>query len=364
MNARARGGARDRHPLPDRGQHGRGGGRRPRRAAPPWSPATPSTPRRGWSRRHRRARSCWASSRTRLVRDAVDAEPVDPIAAKGKAEPVEAYRLVAVRAGAEGRARHLDAPMVGRDRELATLTDAWRKAVDERTPHLVTLVAPAGVGKSRLVREFIERVRARRRPGPRRPLPELRRGHHLLAGPRARPPGRRASPRRTTRPAASSASASCSRASETRRCSPPRSPPSSACRPTPRRRRSCSGPSAASSSTSPSSQPTLVVLEDLHWAEDTLLDLVDYIVDLAAGVPLLLLGHRATRAPRPPPGASSRRERPRPVIRARAARAPTPRAPCSMPSRVAPPSRRAPGPDPGRRRGQPALRRGVRRAAA
>ncbi len=50
--------------------------------------------------------------------------------------------------------------MVGRERELATLTDAWRRAVDERTPHLVTLVAPAGVGKSRLVREFIERVRA------------------------------------------------------------------------------------------------------------------------------------------------------------------------------------------------------------
>ena len=73
---------------------------------------------------------------------------------------MEAFRLVAVRAGAEGRARHLDAPMVGRDRELATLTDAWRRAVDERTPHLVTLVAPAGVGKSRLVREFIERVRA------------------------------------------------------------------------------------------------------------------------------------------------------------------------------------------------------------
>ena len=69
-----------------------------------------------------------------------------------------------------------------------TLADAWRRAVDERTPHLVTLVAPAGVGKSRLVREFM--ASARRRPGPRRTLPVLRRGHHVVARPRARPRGR------------------------------------------------------------------------------------------------------------------------------------------------------------------------------
>src|SRR6185436_11703495 len=41
----------------------------------------------------------------RLVRDAVEVEPVEPVAAKGKAEPVPAYRLVAVRAGAAGHAR-------------------------------------------------------------------------------------------------------------------------------------------------------------------------------------------------------------------------------------------------------------------
>src|SRR6185503_16100362 len=50
-----------------------------------------------------------------LVRDAVDAEPVEPVAARGKAEPLEAWRLTAVQAGAAGRARHLDAPLVGRD---------------------------------------------------------------------------------------------------------------------------------------------------------------------------------------------------------------------------------------------------------
>ena len=50
-----------------------------------------------------------------LVRDAVVAEVVDPIEAKGKAEPVAAYRLVEVLPGAEARTRRFDAPMIGRD---------------------------------------------------------------------------------------------------------------------------------------------------------------------------------------------------------------------------------------------------------
>src|SRR4029079_4873316 len=53
-----------------------------------------------------------------LVRDAVEAEAVEPIAAKGKADPVPAYRLIAVREGAAGHSRRLDAPLVGRVREL------------------------------------------------------------------------------------------------------------------------------------------------------------------------------------------------------------------------------------------------------
>ena len=52
-----------------------------------------------------------------LVRDAVEVEPVEPLELKGKAEPVPAYRLVAVRERA--RAPH-ETPFVGRERELAT----------------------------------------------------------------------------------------------------------------------------------------------------------------------------------------------------------------------------------------------------
>ena len=90
-----------------------------------------------------------------LVRDAVEVEPVEPIAAKGKALPLVAYRLVAVRPGEAGRRRRLDAPLVGRERELARLEEAFRHAVADRAAGLVTLLGPAGVGKSRLVAEFV-----------------------------------------------------------------------------------------------------------------------------------------------------------------------------------------------------------------
>jgi len=97
----------------------------------------------------------------RLVRDAVVAEPSEPIDAKGKAEPVPAYRLVSVTHGAAGHTRRLDAPMVGRDRELRLLIDAFELTVADRTARLVTVVGVAGVGKSRLVHEFRQQIEAR-----------------------------------------------------------------------------------------------------------------------------------------------------------------------------------------------------------
>lgn len=97
----------------------------------------------------------------RLVRDAVAAESSDPIAAKGKAEPVTAYRLTSVTPGAPGHARRLDAPMVGRGRELNLLTDAFDRSVAERSGQLVKLLGAAGVGKSRLVHEFRQQIEGR-----------------------------------------------------------------------------------------------------------------------------------------------------------------------------------------------------------
>jgi class 3 adenylate cyclase/tetratricopeptide (TPR) repeat protein len=99
----------------------------------------------------------------RLVRDAVVAEPSEPIEAKGKAKPVPAYRLVSVTSGAAGNARRLDSPMVGRDSELQLLTDAFDRSVATRAGQLVTVLGEAGVGKSRLVHEFRQRIKERAR---------------------------------------------------------------------------------------------------------------------------------------------------------------------------------------------------------
>ena len=93
----------------------------------------------------------------RLVRDYVDVEPVEPLELKGKAEPVPAYRLVSLREGSE-RPRRLDAPMIGRADELAVLDRVLRDAVTAGRSRLVTVVGEAGVGKSRLIDEFMRSV--------------------------------------------------------------------------------------------------------------------------------------------------------------------------------------------------------------
>jgi class 3 adenylate cyclase len=90
-----------------------------------------------------------------LVRDAVDVEPVGPVPAKGKAEPVPAYRLLAVRDSERGRARRVDTQLVGREREIRVLQDALDRTLESGRGHLVTVVGAPGIGKSRLVTEFL-----------------------------------------------------------------------------------------------------------------------------------------------------------------------------------------------------------------
>ncbi len=97
----------------------------------------------------------------RLVKDAVQAEAVEPLQLKGKSEPMPAYRLLSVGHHEEGVARRLDAPMVGREDELKVLTDTMARAVETRTCQVVTVVAPAGTGKSRLLKEFVARADAK-----------------------------------------------------------------------------------------------------------------------------------------------------------------------------------------------------------
>ena len=99
----------------------------------------------------------------RLVRDAVEVEPVEPLELKGKAERVPAYRLLSVAEMGEGWARRRDTPMIGRNEELGALVSLFAEAVEERTPRLATVIGDAGVGKSRLHDEFLHLVRGRAR---------------------------------------------------------------------------------------------------------------------------------------------------------------------------------------------------------
>ena len=89
-----------------------------------------------------------------LARDAAEVEQLEPLVLKGKAEPVPAYRLRSVH-GTEGFARRQDTPMVGREREQRLLADAWERVVSERACQLFTVLGVAGVGKSRLAAEFL-----------------------------------------------------------------------------------------------------------------------------------------------------------------------------------------------------------------
>jgi class 3 adenylate cyclase/tetratricopeptide (TPR) repeat protein len=107
----------------------------------------------------------------RLVADRVQAAPLHPVTMKGKAEPVPAFRLLGLRPD-QTAARPMrrrpqlvpptgtsassgSTPLVGRARELASAQAVFTHTAAAREPHLLTVVGEAGIGKSRLVQELI-----------------------------------------------------------------------------------------------------------------------------------------------------------------------------------------------------------------
>jgi class 3 adenylate cyclase len=88
----------------------------------------------------------------RPTRGVVEYRDGEPVQAKGKTQPVPVWEAVEARArfGAD-IAHEARTALVGRDRELAVLRDAFDRARHERVPQLVTLVGVPGLGKSRLV---------------------------------------------------------------------------------------------------------------------------------------------------------------------------------------------------------------------
>lgn len=196
----------------------------------------------------------------RLVRDAVEVEPLEPLSLKGKSDPVTAYRLLRVDPLAPGVARHLDAPLIGRERELGLLRQAFERAGRERGCHLFTLLGVAGVGKSRLVAELLSRVEGEAIVLRGRCLPY---GEGITFWPLVDALMDVGEPAAAVLERLQSGGAAI-----------------------PNElfwgvRRLLEGLAAE--------RPVILHIDDLQWAEQMLLDLLDHIVDLSRGVPMLLL---------------------------------------------------------------------------
>jgi class 3 adenylate cyclase len=91
------------------------------------------------------------------TRGSIEYRPAQPIVAKGKEAPVQAW--LALRATAAiGERPGAHVPMIGRDRELGVLTGVWERVVEAGRSHFVTAFGPAGIGKSRIALELAQLV--------------------------------------------------------------------------------------------------------------------------------------------------------------------------------------------------------------
>jgi class 3 adenylate cyclase/tetratricopeptide (TPR) repeat protein len=89
------------------------------------------------------------------TRHAIDYEPLEPVTAKGKSEPVAVWRAKGARSrfGVDVEPSR-ETPFLGRDDELEVLRQLYARTLRESAAHLVTLVGEPGIGKSRLAAEF------------------------------------------------------------------------------------------------------------------------------------------------------------------------------------------------------------------
>jgi class 3 adenylate cyclase len=214
-----------------------------------------------------------------LIRDAVDATPMTALELKGKSSPVAAFRLLGVEERAPGLARRLDAPLVGRSRELAAVLDAFERAREERAAHLVTVLGVPGIGKTRLAREVEAALAGRARVLVGRclsygegitfwPLAEIVRAavgedaraglHTLLAD---ADDGTLVADRVAGAVGVAGGEAGEETTWAVRRLV----------------------------ETLASEVPLMLVVDDIHWAEPTFLDLLDHLADWTSDAPVLLL---------------------------------------------------------------------------
>ncbi len=93
------------------------------------------------------------------TRDVIAYAPTDPIVAKGKSQPLRAW--VALEAlTAAGERRPVERSIVGRSAELTLMRAVWSRVLTEQLPHLVSVFGPAGVGKTTLTASFASQQEA------------------------------------------------------------------------------------------------------------------------------------------------------------------------------------------------------------
>ena len=227
------------------------------------------------------------SERTfQATRHAIELREAKPITAKGKAQPVPVWEVVAARTPMVEERRH-GTPLVGRTRELELLVGALERAFAEQQPQLVTLVGVPGIGKSRLVSELEKRTD--------KPV-AWRRGRCLPYGDGVTfsalaeivkaelaildtdPPDRVEA--RLTDKVADGWVRSYLR--------PLVGLGVEGAGPSDRREEAYTAWRAFIEAAA-AQRPLVLVFEDVHWADDALVDFVDNLVDWASGVPLLIV---------------------------------------------------------------------------
>ncbi len=196
----------------------------------------------------------------RLIGHVAELEPLGEIEIRGKREPVSAYRLHGLRPVAPAFESRLDAPLVGRKRELAALRKRLKLAVDDGSLRAAVVLGPPGVGKSRLVAELGHRARG----------VTVLWGRCLSYG-----DGITYWPLREV---VEQASAGEERDAVLAALAAPTPPPAAEIALL--FRRLCERLARE--------QPLVLVLDDAHWAEPTLLDLIEQLVERGEG-PILLV---------------------------------------------------------------------------
>jgi class 3 adenylate cyclase len=93
----------------------------------------------------------------RLTQDRIAVDPVGPLDLRGFRRPIPAYRALEIRDGGPP-ARAISALFVGREPELDLLENTYARTLRDRRPHVFTVYGEPGVGKSRLIREFLAGV--------------------------------------------------------------------------------------------------------------------------------------------------------------------------------------------------------------